>query len=163
MDNYQKEIVFEANRKSKGIAYLLWLFLGWFGAHRFYAGETKTAIIQLVLTLTGVGVLINIPWLLADLFLIPGMVNDRNLELIHALNSDAPRGYTSELGDDRLRDDHLRDDRGLEDRIEEYPELRDEPVHELSPKLDGKRARMLEDLRATGYRKKRRDFSNLYR
>ena len=51
LDNYQKDLVFESNRKSKKIAYLLWLLVGWTGAHRFYAGETKTGAIQLVMAL----------------------------------------------------------------------------------------------------------------
>ena len=148
VDNRQKEIVFEANSKSKGIAYLLWVLAGWAGAHRFYAGETRTGAIQLVLAISVIGWIILPFWLLADLFLIPGMINERNLELIRALNSDGPRGYTSELRDDRF---------------EERGERREEPVHEPTPKLEGKRARMLEDLRATGYRKPARDFSKLYR
>jgi hypothetical protein len=45
-------------------AVLLCLFFGFFGAHRFYVGKTRSAIVQL-LTLGGLGV-----WALADLILI---------------------------------------------------------------------------------------------
>lgn len=69
--------------KSIGVAYLLWLFFGMLGAHRFYLGRTGTAIAILLLTLisavlsfVGIGLLLFlIPaiWVLIDLFLIPGM------------------------------------------------------------------------------------------
>jgi len=146
LNNLQKELVFENNRKSKGIAYLLWLFLGWLGAHRFYAGETKTGAIQLVMTLSAIGVPFMLVWLLIDLFLIPGMVNDHNLELLRALNDEGYReGYPL--------------DEGEEEKEDRSPLL---SHNEPDPPLDSKRARMLEELRATGYRKKRRDFSSLY-
>lgn len=139
MDNREKELVFESQRKSKGIAYLLWLFLGAFGAHRFYAGEVKSGAIQLVLTLTGIGLLVVLPWLLIDLFLIPGLINERNMELINTLSYGDPRGF------DSAREDRLP------------------PREEPNAAMDPKRQEMLEDLRATGYRKERRDLSNLYR
>ncbi|MGE9270433.1 MAG: NINE protein [Verrucomicrobiales bacterium] len=51
---------------SKTVGYLLWIF-GFFGAHRFYFGKTKTGILYFfTFGLAGVG------WLI-DLFLIPGM------------------------------------------------------------------------------------------
>lgn len=40
-------------KKSVVLAYVLWFFLGGFGAHRFYLGKTLSAIIMLVLTLVG--------------------------------------------------------------------------------------------------------------
>ena len=45
-------------------AFLLCLFLGPFGAHRFYAGKTGTAVLQLV-TLGGLGI-----WALIDFIMI---------------------------------------------------------------------------------------------
>jgi len=45
-------------------AFILCFFLGVFGAHRFYAGKTLTAVLQL-LTLGGLGI-----WMLVDLILI---------------------------------------------------------------------------------------------
>ena len=83
--------------------------------------------------------LVVLPWLLIDLFLIPGLINERNMELINTLNYGDPRGFDPEHA--------------------EPLETRDEPHAALDPK----RQEMLEDLRATGYRKERRDLSNLYR
>ena len=50
--------------------FLLCLFFGIFGAHRFYTGQTVTAIAQLILTLTWVGTSISIPWVLCDFIMI---------------------------------------------------------------------------------------------
>lgn len=73
--------------KSAGIAYLLWILLGGFGAHRFYLGRPGGAIGQLILCLLGwatlwvffLGLVFLIPlwvWLFIDLFLIPGHTRD---------------------------------------------------------------------------------------
>lgn len=59
--------------KSKRVAYLLWLFLGIFSAHRFYLGKYEIAILYLF-----TGQLFGIGWLI-DLFLISDMVNKYNL------------------------------------------------------------------------------------
>jgi TM2 domain-containing membrane protein YozV len=47
--------------KSKGTAYLLLIFLGVIGAHRFYLGKTGTGILYLcTLGFCGVGVIIDL-------------------------------------------------------------------------------------------------------
>lgn len=61
------------------VAYLLWFFLGWFSAHRFYLGRPGTAILQILSYLILIGVL----WWLIDAFLIPGMVRDKNNRIRH--------------------------------------------------------------------------------
>lgn len=132
-DNIQKQMAFEANRKSVGVAYLLWLLLGGFGVHRFYAGSTKSGVIQLLLLLSVVGWLVLIPWLLADLVLIPGMIRERNMETLGML------GYQSEQGG------------------------QPRPARKIVTEADRKREAMLEDLRQTGYKKERRDLSEMYR
>lgn len=83
----------ELSRKGKnmGLAYILLIFLGTLGIHRFYLGYKGTAIAQLVLTLTGwltIWILIGIlplivvgVWVIVDLFLIPGMVERANAEV----------------------------------------------------------------------------------
>ncbi len=85
----QAMMMFEANKKSIVVAYLLWFFLGAFGGHRFYASKTGSAVAQLLLTIFGVlllfvflvGLLILIPlwiWILVDAFLIPGWIRSQN-------------------------------------------------------------------------------------
>jgi TM2 domain-containing membrane protein YozV len=51
MDNNDArlQMTFQAQKKSTGAAYLLWFFLGGLGGHRFYLGQTGTAITQLIL------------------------------------------------------------------------------------------------------------------
>lgn len=58
-------------------AYLLWFFLGFVSAHRFYLGRIGSAILQLVLNFMLVGLI----WLLIDLFLIPRMVRAKQAGL----------------------------------------------------------------------------------
>lgn len=71
-------------KKSAAVAYILWFFLGFFGAHRFYLGRWVSGLIQLVLF--GIGsalafILVGyLPlavlglWWLIDAFLIPAMI-----------------------------------------------------------------------------------------
>ncbi len=64
------------NRKSTLASYILWLlgFGAICGLHRFYLGRFWTGLLWLfTLGLLGIGQLI-------DLFLIPGMVREENLE-----------------------------------------------------------------------------------
>ncbi|MBQ1023947.1 TM2 domain-containing protein [Micromonospora sp. C95] len=61
-----------AQPKSLAVAYLLLFFLGVFGAHYFYLGVTRRAIVYLLtLGCLGFGVLI-------DLFTLPGEVRRTN-------------------------------------------------------------------------------------
>lgn len=92
----------EVSRKGKNmlLAYILLIFLGTLGIHRFYLGKKGSAITQLVLTLVGwattvilvgFGLLAIVGiWVFVDLFLVPGMVNDANnkieQEVINSLN-----------------------------------------------------------------------------
>ena len=126
-DDLRKQMVFEASRKSVGVAYLLWFFLGIFGAHRFYSGRTGTGIAQLVLTISVIGWLVMIPWLIVDIFLIPGMVREENMKTIGALTYGDPQGP-----------------------------IPAQPKPESKPQTEAERRReaMLEDLRSTGYAKK---------
>ena len=66
------------------VAYLLWFFLGMFGAHRFYLGRWGSALTMLVLF--GIGSALSVIligylplafvglWWLIDALLIPGMI-----------------------------------------------------------------------------------------
>ena len=69
-----------AESRSLGAAYLLWFFLGWFSAHRFYLGRPGTAFLQIVCWLLIVPGLV---WWLVDAFLIPGMIK-RDNELLRS-------------------------------------------------------------------------------
>jgi TM2 domain-containing membrane protein YozV len=71
-------MLFEANKKTALVAYLLWFFLGWFGAHNFYLGRTGVAVAQLILSLTIIGLTITLVWVLVDAFLIPSWVRREN-------------------------------------------------------------------------------------
>jgi TM2 domain-containing membrane protein YozV len=71
-------MLFEANRKSPLVAYLLWFFLGMFGAHNFYLKRTGIAVAQLILTITVIGSVITLIWIIVDAFLIPGFVRKQN-------------------------------------------------------------------------------------
>lgn len=66
------------------VAYLLWFFLGFFSAHRFYLGRPVSAIFQIA----SYFILIGFFWLFVDLFLIPGMVLRNRADLRRRLTID---------------------------------------------------------------------------
>lgn len=83
--NVTNEILIEAKvnnaKKSTGTTWLLYIFLGGLGAHRFYLGKLGTAWAQVILFILGILTLglMFIPlaiWLFVDLFLISGMIRD---------------------------------------------------------------------------------------
>jgi TM2 domain-containing membrane protein YozV len=91
------------DKKSTFVAYLLWFFLGGFGAHRFYLGKTKGAVAQLLLLIIGwvtavifIGFALLIAlgiWLIVDAFLIPGMIaEDTSAARTRILNEIAAMG-----------------------------------------------------------------------
>src|SRR4051812_7266567 len=71
-------MLFEANRRSNLVAYLLWFFLGLFGAHNFYLRRTGVGVTQLILSLIMIGMVATIPWVIVEAFLIPGWVRQQN-------------------------------------------------------------------------------------
>lgn len=73
------------NKKSGWVAYLLLIFLGFFGLHRMYMGKMFTGITQLLLTLLfswWTFSLIPGLWLLLDFILIPFMLR-KNKNTLH--------------------------------------------------------------------------------
>ncbi|AQS50749.1 hypothetical protein PAEH1_02785 [Paenalcaligenes hominis] len=88
-------MLYDANKKSVGVTYLLWFFLGGLGGHRFYAGKTGSAILLLAITLVGVflsaiGIgffflAITAIWAIIDAFLIPGWIRNNNTLLAASL------------------------------------------------------------------------------
>lgn len=83
----------ENRKKSMVVGYLLWLFLGEFGAHRFFTGRVVSGVIMLVvgliswffalifLVFLGLGILFLIPiglWWIIDAFLLHGYIQEEN-------------------------------------------------------------------------------------
>ncbi|MEL7199040.1 MAG: TM2 domain-containing protein [Pseudomonadota bacterium] len=133
----QFDELFEANSKSVIVAYLLWLFFGLFNVHRFYAGKTKSGVVRLIMALTVVLLpIVALLWII-DLFLIPSMIGEQNLKTLKLVNAGAAQNAPA-----------------LPKEEQPDPSIAD---------LDPKRKAMLEELRATGYRKERRDNFGLYR
>jgi len=75
-------MLLEAEVKTYGknmvVAYVLWYFLGIFGAHRFYMGKTGSAIAQLILSITLIGTIVTSIWWIVDAFLLHTWVKERN-------------------------------------------------------------------------------------
>jgi TM2 domain-containing membrane protein YozV len=123
----QALMAFEAGKKSTGVAYLLWIFLGSLGGHRFYLERTGSAVAQLILCVLGwatiwfvVGLIFLIPlgvWLLIDLFLIPGMAQERNSKLMAGLSQARPAAPTAAV-DELAKFAALRDQGAI--TAEEY-------------------------------------------
>jgi TM2 domain-containing membrane protein YozV len=92
-------MLYDANKKSALVAYVLWFVVGTLGGHRFYVGKTGSAIAILALTIIGIissfiGIglillLIMGIWVLVDAFLIPGWIRNNNTVLATSLASGA--------------------------------------------------------------------------
>jgi TM2 domain-containing membrane protein YozV len=88
---------YDANKKSVGVAYALWLFFGSLGGHRFYLKRTGSAVAMLLLfiasfvlsfVIVGIfGFVILGVWALVDAFLIPGLTRNYNNHLITNLSA----------------------------------------------------------------------------
>lgn len=94
--NANQHMLYDAQKKSAGAAFLLWFFLGGLGVHRFYLGKTGSGAAMLILSIVGfvtsilgVGFLLLIAvgiWWCVDLLLVSGMVREYNLRLAHQLS-----------------------------------------------------------------------------
>jgi len=88
---------YDAAKKSTGIAYLLWFFLGGLGVHRFYLGQTGSGIAMAIISvISWITVMIGIGlvglavigiWWLVDAFLIPGIATRSNQDLATRLGT----------------------------------------------------------------------------
>ncbi|WP_059041837.1 MULTISPECIES: TM2 domain-containing protein [Paenibacillus] len=78
-------LLLESEVKNQGknmfVAYILWYFLGIFGGHRFYMGKIGTAVTQLILSLTVVGLIATGIWWIVDAFLVHTWVKRHNGEV----------------------------------------------------------------------------------
>jgi TM2 domain-containing membrane protein YozV len=92
-------MMFEAGKKSVGAAYLLWIFTGGLGGHRFYVGRPGMGVVILVMTLLGLltypagyffllfsGILV-----IVDAFQIPQWINSLNVELANRIVPSSPQ------------------------------------------------------------------------
>ncbi|MFB5192630.1 TM2 domain-containing protein [Alicyclobacillus fastidiosus] len=80
---------YDGKKKSAAVAWILWLFLGAIGAHRYYMGYIGRGIVM-TLTAGGLGI-----WSLFDAFFIQGGLRKKNqkieMEIINAINMGAAR------------------------------------------------------------------------
>lgn len=86
----QALMAFEAGKKSTGVSYALWFFLGAVGAHRFYNGKIGTGVAQVLCLLFCwliVPLVVLVVWVIVDAFLIPGWVRSHNLLLMSKLGA----------------------------------------------------------------------------
>lgn len=86
-------MLFMSNKKSVGVAYLLWFFLGLVGGHNFYCGRIGCGVAQLLITLFGglitfgFAIFITLIWAIIDAFLIPGWIRNHNEMLATSLGA----------------------------------------------------------------------------
>ncbi|TCT11997.1 TM2 domain-containing membrane protein YozV [Tepidamorphus gemmatus] len=88
---------YDALSKSPVLAYILWFFLGFLGAHRMYSDRVPSGLLQLVVHGIGwlttpiligwVFIAIWAIWWVIDAFLIPGWIRDHNLGVARRLAS----------------------------------------------------------------------------
>ncbi|MCL6456860.1 MAG: TM2 domain-containing protein [Gorillibacterium sp.] len=64
--------------KNMVVAYVLWYFLGVVGGHRFYMGKTGSAVVQLILSITVVGLIVTLIWWIVDAFQLHNWVKEHN-------------------------------------------------------------------------------------
>lgn len=101
----KKAIIYDAKKKSVGIAYALLLLLGTLGAHRFYLGHSMIGATLLastiVVALDSSGRLSSKPAevhfylfilliagiLISDLFRLPGMIGEANVKIAEEIES----------------------------------------------------------------------------
>lgn len=87
----EQQVIIVKQEKSMAVAYVLLIFLGQLGIHRFYLGKAGTGVAQLLLGLIGwatvwivvgfVPLAILWVWVVVDLFLTAGMVRDANASM----------------------------------------------------------------------------------
>lgn len=98
MLDQQNSLVYLSERKHLWIAYILLIFLGAFGIHRFYIGNNKIGFIELLSTIIATTTFFINPeisiifmiliciCLLVDLFVIPSTIKWQNYNLLKRLN-----------------------------------------------------------------------------
>ena len=136
-------MMFEANKKSIGVAYLLWFLLGTLGAHRFYVRKTGSAIGQMLLLfigwltlIVGVGALLLIGliiWVIVDAFLIPGWIRNLNSLLAMQMGYQNPSFQSPSLVPQERATDYSNVDRLIARQLEENAKARPTDVSLVQP------------------------------
>jgi len=119
-----------ASPKSRTVALLLAVFLGVFGAHRFYGGKATSAVLQ-IFTLGGLGI-----WWLADIIMIvTGSFRDDDGRLLSSWEPESDHLVTSGSAAAILDDlDALRAEvADLHERVEFAERLLADPTRRPPP------------------------------
>lgn len=66
-------------RYSRFLYIFLAIFVGLLGIHNFYIGRSARGVFQLLLTITGIGVMLSLPWVLLDIVTVSTDANGRSL------------------------------------------------------------------------------------
>ena len=95
--NPQRMMEYDARSKSPVLAYILWFFLGFLGAHRLYSSRVPSGLLQFAIW--GIGTLTTMIligwvflavwgiWWVIDAFLIHVWIRDYNLMVARRLSS----------------------------------------------------------------------------
>lgn len=99
----QTMMAYDTHKKDMAIAYVLWYFVGIFGAHRFYMGQNGSGAAMLTLTIVSIPlffVVIGIftylavfIWWIVDAFILHEWVKNHNFHLMHSLGIAPPPPY----------------------------------------------------------------------
>ena len=83
----------DKKKKSTAATWLLWLFFGGLGGHRYYLGKYGTAFVMTI-TLGCLGI-----WTLIDLFLINGMLKKENEKIEGSIISEIQHIKNAKIND----------------------------------------------------------------
>jgi TM2 domain-containing membrane protein YozV len=85
-DKHLKTLIqFEAEKKSIAAAFILAIYLGIFGGHDYYLGDVGRGVFKLILTITVIGLIFSLIWVLIDLIGMPARVLEKNRQLAERL------------------------------------------------------------------------------
>ncbi|MCF6292157.1 MAG: TM2 domain-containing protein [Robiginitomaculum sp.] len=85
--NLKTLIQFESEKKSIAAAFILGIQLGILGGHDYYLGDIGRGIFKLILTITMIGIIFSIIWVIIDLISMPSRVREKNRQLAERLTA----------------------------------------------------------------------------
>jgi len=95
--------------KNPLIAYILWLFFGWLGAHRIYLGKIPSGIAMLVLFFLGIKTMVFligflflaiwIPWWIYDVYYTGAAVDEYNANYKNPIKEEQNAFVLTKLGE----------------------------------------------------------------